>query len=373
MRFIELETVRHRLQVGVPLPFNVRQSDHTLLLARGQVLAGVEQLQALFQRGMLVDLAELETAAHRVLNAPPEKLPGLWEESIDVAVQALGALPGKNLDVVIDDVAAPLVALVERDPDLAIFQVLRQHGGRHAQYGANHSIHCAIAAFLTVQRLSWDKPAMQRAFKAALTMNVSMLELQGQLAEQATPLTPAQREAVHSHPQRSVHMLALAGISDPEWLQAVAEHHETSSGSGYPSGLRDVMPLAAVLHQCDVYTARLSPRQSREALGADRVARNLFSEHPGDPTTAALIKEFGLYPPGCFVRLASGEAAIVVRRGPGAHTPEVATVTTARGAALSDPLRRDTRRPEFAIVALLGERTAPVVITPEKLMALVCA
>ena len=52
MRFIELESVKHRLQVGVPLPFNVRQSDHTLLLARGQVLVGVEQLQALFQRGM---------------------------------------------------------------------------------------------------------------------------------------------------------------------------------------------------------------------------------------------------------------------------------------------------------------------------------
>ena len=369
MRFIELESVKHRLQVGVPLPFNVRQSDHTLLLARGQVLVGVEQLQALFQRGMLVDLAELETTAHRVLKAPPEQLPGLWEESIDSATQALHALPKKNLD----DVAAPLVALVERDPDLAIFQVLRQHGGRHAQYGANHSIHCAIAAFLTVQRLSWDKPDMQRAFKAALTMNVSMLELQGQLAAQATPLTPAQREAVHSHPQRSMHMLALAGITNPEWLQAVAEHHETSTGSGYPTGLRDVTPLAAVLHQCDVYTARLSPRQSREALGADSIARSLFADLPGDPTTAALIKEFGLYPPGCFVKLASGETGIVVRRGPGAHTPEVATVTTARGAALSVPLRRDTSRPEFAIVALLGERAGPVVITPARLMALVCA
>ncbi|MEO8059152.1 MAG: HD domain-containing phosphohydrolase [Burkholderiales bacterium] len=373
MRFIELESVKHRLQVGVPLPFSVRQSDHTLLLARGQVLVSLEQLQALFSRGMLVDLAELETTAHRVLKAPPEQLPRLWEESIDSATRALCALPKKNLDVVIDDVAAPLMALVERDPDLAIFQVLRQHGGRHAQYGANHSIHCAIAAFLTVQRLSWNKPDVQRAFKAALTMNVSMLELQGELAAQATPLTPAQREAIHSHPQRSMHMLALAGITDPEWLQAVAEHHETSSGSGYPSGLRDVTPLAAVLHQCDVYTARLSPRQSREALGADQVARSLFADHPRDPTTAALIKEFGLYPPGCFVKLASGETGIVVRRGPSAHTPEVATVTTARGAALSEPLRRDTRQPEFGVVALLGERAGPVVIAPARLMALVCA
>jgi hypothetical protein len=51
----------------------------------------------------------------------------------------------------------------------------------------------------------------------------------------------------------------------------------------------------------------------------------------------------------------------------------VATLTSARGAALSDPLRRDTSRPEFGVVALLGERAAPVTITPAKLMALVCA
>jgi hypothetical protein len=28
--------------------------------------------------------------------------------------------------------------------------------------------------------------------------------------------------------------------------------------------------------------------------------------------TAALVKEFGIYPPGCFVRLASGELAMVI-------------------------------------------------------------
>jgi HD-GYP domain-containing protein (c-di-GMP phosphodiesterase class II) len=373
MRLIELETVMHRLCVGVPLPFNVRQSDHTLLLARGQIVGSAEQMQALFQRGMLVDMAELETAAQRVQKAPAEQLPELWGHSISSAAQALLALPAEGFDSVLDDVAQPLVALVERDPDLAIFQVLRQHGNRHAQYGVNHSIHCAIAVFLTAQRLGWSPQVTQTAFKAALTMNVSMLELQGQLATQVTPLTQPQRDAIHAHPQRSVQMLELAGITDPEWLQAVAQHHETSDGTGYPAGLREVTPLAALLHRCDVYTAKLSPRQSREALAADNAARGLFSANPGDPTSAALIKEFGLYPPGCFVRLASGETSIVVRRGPGAHTPLVASVTSARGATLAEPLRRDTSRAEFAVVAVLGERARPTTLTPEKLMALVCA
>lgn len=373
MQFIQLEAVRHQLHVGVPLPFNVRQSDHTLLLARGQVVDSAAQMESLFQRGMLVDIAELETPRDRILKAPRAQLPALWDRAIDRAGQALLALPNDGFDIVMDDVAQPLVALIERDADLAIFQVLRQHGNHHAQYGVNHAIHCAIAAFLAAQRLGQDAASVQRAFKAALTMNVSMFELQGQLATQVAALTPLQREAIHAHPQRSVQMLQVAGVSDPEWLDAVAQHHEESDGSGYPHGLREVSTLAALLHRCDVYTAKLSPRQSREALTADVAARRLFAAHPGDPMAAALIKEFGLYPPGCFVKLASGETGIVVRRGPSAHTPQVAAMTDARGASLSEPVTRDTSKPGYGIVSALGAGSARLSIAPDKLLAAICA
>ena len=43
-------------------------------------------------------------------------------------------------------------------------------------------------------------------------------------------------------------------------------------------------------------------------------------------TGAALIKEFGLYPPGCAVRLKSGEVGMVMRRGETASTPVVAVL-----------------------------------------------
>ena len=38
-------------------------------------------------------------------------------------------------------------------------------------------------------------------------------------------------------------------------------------------------------------------------------------QDPGHPICAALVKEFGVYPPGCFVTLASGETGVVVKRG----------------------------------------------------------
>ena len=62
MQFSPLSLVKHRIAVGNPLPFNVRNADATLLLARGQVVATADQMEALFRRGALVDLAELTTA-----------------------------------------------------------------------------------------------------------------------------------------------------------------------------------------------------------------------------------------------------------------------------------------------------------------------
>lgn len=373
MRLVELRTVRHRLQVGVPLPFNVRHRDETLLLARGQILISHEQLDTLCRRGMQVDLDELQPAGDMVSDAPAEQLPVLWEQSIDRVARLIVDLPRDHLEFALEDVSQPLLALTARDPDLAIFQVMRQHGSRHAQYGVNHSIHCAIAALLTAQRLRWAGDELKRAFKAALTMNLSMLELQGRLATQAGPPTPQQRDEIHTHPTRSAEMLEAAGVRDAEWLQGVVQHHETRDGSGYPTAMRDPCRLAALLQHCDVYTAKLTPRLTRESMAADMVARKLFADNPKDPMVAALVKEFGLYPPGSFVHLASGEIGVVVRRGAAVHTPVVAALTNERRVPRMEPVRRDTADRRHAVVGIVAPGTEAPPLAADKVLALAVA
>ncbi len=361
MQLIQLESVRHQVQVGQPLGFGVRHGDGTLLLAQGQVIDSALKLQALFERGMWVDAGELtvkKVPGPAIADAPAGELPALWEQSMERARQTLSNLPPEAVDAAISEVAQPLMALVARDPDLAVFQVLRQHGNRHTQYGVNHAIHCSIAALLAARQLDWSAADAQRAVKAALTMNISMLELQGELACQTQALSPAQRELIRSHPERSVDMLQAGGVRDVQWLTAIAQHHETADGSGYPAQLSEPTRLAALLHRCDVYTAKLSPRQNRGALPADTAARDLFKAHPGDPAAAALIKTFGLYPPGCSVRLASGESGIVIRRGANAHTPCVAVLQDPQGQLPATPLQRNTAEPGYAIVAVLNDTKA---------------
>jgi HD-GYP domain-containing protein (c-di-GMP phosphodiesterase class II) len=373
MRFTQLSAVKHRVTLGQPLPFNIRNADQTLLLARGLVLDSREQMEALFERGSLVDLAELRSPLAPLLDAPPEMLPALWEECMDRVGQTLKASAQTGFGAALEDACGPVLSLIERDSDLAIFQVLRQPGNAYTEYGAKHSLHAAIAVFLVAKRLKWSEANRQTAFKAALTMNLSMLEWQGRLATQTTPITPAQRQALVTHPQASVRILEQAGIADRDWLRAVAEHHEVPDGSGYPAGLREVSDIAALVRRADVYTAKLSARKGRAAMTADKAGRDMFMQEPNHPMAAALAKEFGMYPPGCYVKLASGETAVVLRRGASVMTPLVAVLTTPSGVALAEPEPRDTSRSEHAIACVIDRQAARAHLAPEKMMALALA
>jgi len=370
MQFAQLSVVKQRVLVGNPLPFNVRDADRTLLLARGHVVGNHEQMEALFMRGALVDIDEIKALDVDIANIPRDRLPSLWRGCMDDVSEALHSSPHAGYTAALDDASAPVLALIERDPDLAIFQVLRQDHSSHLQYGVTHSVHSAITAHLVAQRLGWDAGAAQSVFKAALTMNISMLELQGQLSSQTAPLTSDQRDAIHSHPERSVTMLQLAGVTDRLWLDAVAQHHELADGTGYPRSRTDVSDAASLLRRADIYTAKLSGRAKRDAMTADQAGRQMFMQDPGNPMTAALAKEFGVFPPGCHVSLVTGELAIVIQRGKTVTTPIVAALTDERGIARSEPLRRDTGRKGQAIVGVIADRKVTISVAPEKLLAL---
>ncbi|MEO8278595.1 MAG: hypothetical protein ABI564_02815 [Ideonella sp.] len=368
MSFVDLATVQQQVKVGTPLPFDVWDADKTLLLAHGQTIETALQLANLLKRGALIGLTDAVPSVAAIKNATPEQLPALLRTTMDLARETLLKAPAEAYEEIVDAVSRPLMAVVEADPDLAIFQVLRQEGNYMTQYGVTHSIHCAFAVFLVAARFGWSETDVRRAFNAALTMNVSMLELQGQLATQSSPLSNEQRQQIESHPQRSSALLEAAGIKDAVWLQAVREHHLSDAGDGGA-----VSELAGLLRSSDTYIAKLSPRRTREALSADVAARMMFATNRGDAATAAMVKEFGLYPPGCHVKLACGESGYVVRRGELAHIPWVAVTNSADGRALAEPIRRNTAQPVFKVSEVLRNGNGKLRFSPEVLQRIAWA
>ncbi|MDQ2778558.1 MAG: hypothetical protein M3Y32_03265 [Pseudomonadota bacterium] len=371
-----LSSVSQRIQIGQALPFGVLDADGGLLLARGQQVVSAEQLLSLMSRGAMVNLAEVMEAASgtaAVKTAARAELPPLWSRCLERVSQTLLQMPEQGFTQAIDDASAPVTALVARDPELAIFQVLREGGDPDVAYGVRRSMQTAVTAFLIAQRLAWEPAECERAFKVALTMNVSMLGLQGQLARQPDAPTDQQRQELRNHPMRSVQMLQAAGVNDHDWLDAVLNHHEQEDGAGYPSGRTDVCELASLVRRAGHYTAKLASRSGRDAISADVAGRQMFMQDPGHPMTAALVREFGIYPPGCFVRLVSGERALVVQRGASITTPVVMCLTDAQGDMLAQPRRVAVGEGGHAVAGVVGEGAVNARLSLERLAALVTA
>ena len=371
---IPLPQVRDLLRIGHPLPFRVLDSQGRLLLNEGHMLADEAQFEALVERGAWAERALVEAeraaqaeAARKKAAAPPQSLFDRWEKLLwefDKLTRALirRQTPGSAVPAFF----ASLQALVDMDPDVALFLCVRPGDRRFALYGLTHMLHCAVVVTLTARHLGW--PAAQEAALgcAALTMNLATLELQATMSEQDTPPTARQLEQIRAHPEATVQLLRAAGVDDEAWLTAIAEHHEQPGGGGYPKGLTEVGELAQVLRAADVFMAKISPRAKRPPMTPQMATRQLFQQRPGDPLAMAMIKTVGVHPPGCLLRLSSGEIGVAIRRPAKGTNPLVATLSDPAGKPIGATHRRDTAQPEFAVQGPLEDAKAFPRVLPER-------
>jgi HD-GYP domain-containing protein (c-di-GMP phosphodiesterase class II) len=368
-----LRLVASQIKVGLPLPFGVRDEHGKLLLARGQTIASDAQLEALLSRGLYAERDEVKAAEGR--SETPERrrltLFDLWEQAIWGLERLLKSIDeAPDFGARCDEFASRLMELVRRDPDIGIYLSVRQDERRLNLYGLTHTLHCALVCQLMASRLGWPDERARTLVKAALTMNLTILEVQGRYAVHGR-LGDAQRAQIRAHPEQAVERLRAAGVADDEWLHTVLEHHERPGGGGYPRDLAQPSEAAGMLRLADVFMAKISPRQERAAMSIQDAARQMFSEAAGSPAAMAIIKEYGIYPPGNFVQLASGEMAVIIRRGATAHTPVAAAITDKAGVPTVNTTRRDTAQPTYAIKALATDKSLVLRVPPERLYGLV--
>lgn len=357
MKLIPLSQVSSSLHAGVTLPWGVRDANGTLLLAKGHVLPDDKAVQSLLDRGMYVDAAEAAAAA---ANKRPD---AAKEESMTTRWGGLEARLGTLLKSASDqffiervneaiDTIAPLA---DGNVDLLIFMILRHDHSRPLNYGIIHSLHTASICSLLSRRKGWTEPQRRSIIGAALTMNLGMLDLQGSLAVRAGRPTEPERELIDKHPTIAADLLRAAGLTDTDWLTAVEQHHEVTGGTGYPNKVAEPTEMARMLRFVDTFMAKHSPRVGRKTQPAHQAARDLFTHSGGDPLAGLIIKEFGIYPPGAYVKLVTGEVAIVTQRGSAANAPIVMAITNKNGDPLSLPSRRDTSLVGTKIEATVDE------------------
>jgi HD-GYP domain-containing protein (c-di-GMP phosphodiesterase class II) len=215
-----------------------------------------------------------------------------------------------------------------------------------------HSLLCAGLVHLLSPLFALSDSERRSLVCAALTMNVAMTRLQDVLAAQKSEPSPVQRREIDSHPAMGRQMLQAAKVTDTLWLDVVELHHAPLQG---PEALAEWEPLqrmAKILQTVDRYTAAMSPRKSRTGRTARDSVLSVVMK-PGvvkhDEVGTALVRILGVSPPGTYVKLVTGESAVVLSRGIKPGEPLVAAVLNRNDDPIAEPRVHDTSREKLAI------------------------
>jgi HD-GYP domain-containing protein (c-di-GMP phosphodiesterase class II) len=347
--------------IGDALPWQVYDETGVLLLQDGYVIPNDRVLSVIISNGYYYENIQQEAFIRQV--HPFEKtkelqvrLSRLLEQMKDEMDKTASV---GHLNQVIDE----LIILCARAPDEMIGSV---HLFGDKPYSITHLLHMGVLSALLADDLGMDLETKRCTVGAALTCNLSMLKLQELLEQQTAPLNAEQKQSIRNHPVDTVELLKLHDIEEPIWLNAVLYHHENIDGTGYPKGLTgEQIPLAArLLAVADSYSALVTKKNYRKGHTPSAVLKHFFNEKGkrlDEELSVRLIKLFGIYPPGTFVKLANGESAIVCYRpseGNGV-APSVCSYRSATGPFLAEAEMRDTNIAKYKITEVIPYENQP--------------
>jgi HD-GYP domain-containing protein (c-di-GMP phosphodiesterase class II) len=395
---VNVDTIR----IGQPIPFSLWDASGVLIAPKGYVIHSQADLdQVLVQREHLfIDVADSESY-HRAyvgklrsmvsedralgqiadsqfsafeLESARSKTASDEPDWLDLQAQTHAMLRDANPESFcprLDKLQQQLNRHARSNPDGTLFALIYLSSNELRMYSATHAMLVSVMCSLAAREvLKWPAELEASLCKAALTMNIGMTELQDRLAMQKEAPNLDQMAQIAHHAVRGKSLLMQRGVTDPLWLESTVDHHTKTPG---PLAQRtEAQRMARLIQRADMFAARLSPRATRAAESpASAMQAIYFNEHRQvDEAGAALIKATGIYSPGSFVRLATGEIAAVIKRGANTTTPRVAVLVNRSGMPTGELIVRDTSRPEFRIAGGVLHRDVKVQINLERLLAL---
>ena len=390
------------IQLGRPLPFALRGADGALLAQKGYVIRNRADLDVLVSRGLTLCVDTDESGDnHRAYLAQLQKMllsdtslgqiAGMkiqagvqadrerggndmpdWSQLQSSATQLLRSPLAGDFEGRFQSLHGELARNCEETPDATLLALVFLSAQETRMYSATHAMLVAcVCRVVAREMLHWPEGRVLQLGRAALTMNIAMTELQDQLAQQSAPLTAAQIAAVQDHASRSEQLLRRLGVADPAWLEAVRCHHHRTPGPLAKKA--EAQQMARLLQRADLFGARLAPRVARWPMPVTAAMQASYydEEHQVDEAGAALVKTLGVYPPGAFVRLATQEVAVVLRRGGTATTPRVAVVVNRDGMPTGEMIPRDTAQAAWRITGAVAHRDVKVQLRLDRLLDLV--
>lgn len=214
-------------------------------------------------------------------------------------------------------------------------------------YTFDHSIYVCLYSLIIGIALKYDKQQLEILGVGALLHDIGKIAAPKEVLNKPAKLNEEEYEIIKRHVIVGLQM--VEGISDIDETVGliIRDHHERFDGKGYPEGKRgrDIHEFARIVAICDVYDALTSDRVYKRRIPVHQAIEYLISmgNHQFDYELVKIfINQLAVYPQGTFVKLETGDIAVVVEENYHWPTrPVVSVQFNNKGEALKEYKRID--------------------------------
>ena len=306
-----------------------------------------------FRDGRTIRINTTQLGTDGSNTTPTARLRRSYTHSLD-ALRNVGRSLETGGSFTLDDTASVVKDLLERSLANPAAALLLTTVKSHHEYTFYHSVNTSILS-LGLARVGGLSEGDQVVLGiGAMLHDIGKIGVSRTILQHPGRLNAAQWEEVRKHPQLGAEAILAAAAPGEELAAVVAfEHHARFDGSGYPrlvyhDGTHTHPGVGHPLHffsrlvaVADTYDAITTRRAYRRAEPPSRALQVLVSEAGTsyDPDfVLAFAAMMGVYPPGSFLRLASGEVIMVTQPSDDpAATPTAVVVHDRGGSQVQTP------------------------------------
>ncbi len=185
-------------------------------------------------------------------------------------------------------------------------------------YTFHHSISVAVISIAIAKNMNLPHNTLRQLALCALLHDIGKIEVPKVLINKPDKLTRDEYAQVQEHALNGLSYLKEHDINIESIQLGVLAHHERYDGQGYPQRLTgDDIPLfGRIIAIADVFDALTSKRPYRDPMSPADAAEYIMG-NSGVAFDHEIVKVFmqtmEFYPPGMFIRLSTGQIAVVLR------------------------------------------------------------
>lgn len=247
-----------------------------------------------------------------------------WEASARIAREAmLGmATSPKQAGEKLLDLSRETASQISQKQEV-LLHLLGDKDGDGPQF---HALNVMTLSMLLGKAAGLSEANLSHVAMAALSHDIGKYRIPPHILKAKTR-SKHEEEFYQLHGMYGVGLASISDAFSPEAISGIADHHEFLDGSGWPSGKKNLGPIARIVGLANRYDRLCAPESpERIALLPAEAIAYLYRKEAAKFDSRLLnlmIKLLGVYPPGTLVRLNDDSVGLVVAPGKDSLRPSV--------------------------------------------------